>query len=461
MNSLSFWRLRPWSLDHQGRVAAWSAGCEALTGVSPEMACKLLWIHLPFQIRSDPPEPQGEGRLVSTWRTAAGDHTTIQWQFRSAPGDRKILVGAGAESNHDGGHSSMDAWPGAALLLDRAPIGIARVDLDGQLIDTNTALVSMLGYNAAELRTKSCVKLVHPEDQAEAYRLCKEVSSGQRDHFEIEERLVRKEGSSFWARVSVSLVRSRTGDPLFSIGLVQDISAERAREEEKKQADRMETLGQLASVVAHDFNNLLAVLQACHYKLQMAPDLSNEARIALQAAEKARENGAALARQITSFGRPLQKSAERLDLNEYVSQQREMLQQAAGEKVRLELTTHQEALPVCIESDTFSQALLNLVNNAKQAMPRGGEISISLEHAAHEAGRSGIARLTVRDTGTGIAPEILPRIWDPFFTTREKSGGSGLGLASVRSTIRRLGGDIQCSSRPGEGSIFTIELPLA
>jgi signal transduction histidine kinase len=244
-------------------------------------------------------------------------------------------------------------------------------------------------------------------------------------------------------------------------GALLDVTDRRQLEEQLAQARKMEAVGQLTGGVAHDFNNLLTVVIGNLDLLERRSDLDPRAQRQLAAMRYAAERGGALTRQLLAFARRQHLSPVALDVGTLIGNFAPLLKQAVGDAITIELEI--EAGPLCAEVDPaqLETALLNLAVNARDAMPRGGPLTISArtERATDDAGEdSGWVRIDVRDSGVGIAPAALERIFEPFFTTKEVGKGSGLGLSQVYGFVQQSGGQIQVQSEPGSGSCFSLLL---
>ena len=249
---------------------------------------------------------------------------------------------------------------------------------------------------------------------------------------------------------------------LMAIG--RDLTARKNLEEQLQQAQRMESVGQLAGGIAHDFNNILAVILMQSSLIENLENPSEAIREGLQQIKLAAERAAGLTRQLLTFSRRQHMQLRDIDASQVVEDLGKMLRRILGEDIELHIQTSQNLPLVHADVGMFEQVIMNLVVNARDAMPHGGRLTItttSEESPSDESialpGRQVV--LTVEDTGMGIPPEVLPRIFEPFFTTKDVGKGTGLGLATVYGIVRQHGGTVKVRSVPGEGSTFRIELP--
>ncbi|MDP1825606.1 MAG: ATP-binding protein [Archangium sp.] len=219
------------------------------------------------------------------------------------------------------------------------------------------------------------------------------------------------------------------------------------------EADRLGAVGLLAGGIAHDFNNLLTVvLSGSAFLLEGATETQKEV---LEGMLSAGERGATLTRQLLTLSQPPRASSEARCINRSVAELESLIRRLLGTSVRLEVTRCEGPLTVRLGRSFVEQVLVNLVVNARDAMPGGGTLSVTTER------KDGTAVLRVRDTGAGISPEVQSRIFEPFFTTKGDGRGTGLGLAVVMDAMQRAGGQISVDSRPGEGTLFVLTFPLA
>jgi PAS domain S-box-containing protein len=348
-----------------------------------------------------------------------------------------------------------------------AGVGMALVDGSGRMVDVNGALCRMLGYPLEELRALAFQDLLHPEDRAGSEAAFAALARGDRDHNDMERRYLRKDGGVVHLRYSVSAIRDEAGRFQLAVGIIEDVTERTELEVRLALADRMASLGTLAAGVAHEINNPLAYVvgnlafarEALAAGAATPPETLTQARQALDEANE----GAARVRQIVGDLRALSRSGEdRREPVDVAAAVRSAVNVASGvlrpcAEVRLELGP---LPPVMGDPARLGQVFLNLLVNAGQAVGEGHpERNLITVTTAIELG--GRVRVEVSDTGPGIAAEVLPRIFAPFFTTKPAGQGTGLGLAMCQQTVAAMGGEITVTSRPGEGASFAVLLPPA
>jgi PAS domain S-box-containing protein len=278
---------------------------------------------------------------------------------------------------------------------------------------------------------------------------------------------VRKDGTFFWASVVI--------DPIYEDGklvgfakITRDMTERREAQlrldEMQKQlaeSQKLDALGQLTGGVAHDFNNLLMIISGSLHTLKKGVGNDARAQRAVTAIETATRRGAALTSQLLTFARRQSVNPEAVDIAERINAVREVLHTGVGSAVNLEFEIGSKMLPATVDIAEFETALVNLVINARDAMPGGGTITVTADDRGTEAetdGRGYVA-ITVKDTGVGIAPDVLDRIFDPFFTTKPIGKGTGLGLSQVHGFAHQAGGTVKVTSALGKGTEVTILLP--
>jgi two-component system cell cycle sensor histidine kinase/response regulator CckA len=315
---------------------------------------------------------------------------------------------------------------------------------------------------------RAWIDAIHPDDrervmEEEAAALDMEVG----DTIASEYRIVVGNGHEFWVRDEYRLLTSPQDGPCLVRGVITDISARRHLEEQLRQSQKMDAIGQLAGGIAHDFNNLLLIVQ--NSALFIAADLEDDDTKKEDVEEiiKAGERAGALIRQLLTFSRKEIVRPQVIRMNEVVSDIEKLLRRTIGENFHLELKLDTNAGYVTIDRTQLEQVIVNLAVNSKDAMPRGGRIRIETRVAdrsevgsihATTNGRSYVA-LSVTDTGEGMSVEVRERAFEPFFTTKPRGEGTGLGLATVFGVVQATGGGIEIDSAPGQGTTVTAYFP--
>ena len=343
----------------------------------------------------------------------------------------------------------------------------------------NERFVGMAGYTLAELSPisfKTWEFLAHPDDLRASNEALESHFNGETACYEAECRIKHKEGHWVWVldRGKV-LTRTEDGRPLLVYGTHQDISEHKRAEAEREklqfqllQAQKMESVGILAGGVAHDFNNLLHTMRVNIEMLLQGKSADCPETRRLESVTRSMDRAARLVQQLLLFSRKAESGKERVDVNQEVREAAQMLERTIPRMVSLELHLDPDVWPISGDPVQIEQVLINLANNAVDAMPDGGRLTIETANVevdegfvrAHPGSNSGRhVLLTVSDTGCGMDREIMDHVFDPFFTTKEVGKGTGLGLASVYGIVKAHGGYIQCYSDPGLGSTFRVYLP--
>jgi len=308
---------------------------------------------------------------------------------------------------------------------------------------------------------------IHPDDYDQVMALQRTVATGGEEH-NIEHRAIAADGRVVWLRDIIHLVPNHgTKAPLLR-GLMIDITEQKRLEEQFHQSQKMEAIGRLAGAVAHDFNNLLtAITGYCEFLLEDL-DGSDPRRNDVDEIKKASDRAAGLTRQLLAFSRRQILAPQVLDLNRVVADMEKMLGRLIGEDIELIIALDPAAALVKADPNQVEQILLNLVVNARDAMPDGGTITvrtanvqIDSDHLHRSAplkpGR--YALLAVSDTGIGMDAEVRSQMFEPFYTTKDAGKGTGLGLSTVYGIVKQSGGDIVVDSAIGRGSTFKIYIP--
>ncbi len=309
---------------------------------------------------------------------------------------------------------------------------------------------------------------VHPDDRA---RVTRTIGRGCAAELDIEYRIVQPDGAIAWIHHRGSVVQNGNGGPARLAGVATDVTAQKRLEERLFQAVRLESVGRLAGGIAHDFNNLLTVILS-QVELTMAVlDPAEPLRQDLAQIRTAAQSGAALTRQLLTIGGKQTLEPTFVDLNGLVDGMLRMLRRVLGEDVVLVANLCPQLPPVWADPGQLQQVVLNLAINAREAMPRGGQLTLGTSHnGSHpplaggsiqgmSSGSGGYVQLFLSDTGIGIDAADLPHIFEPFFTTKSRSGG--LGLATCLEIVSQSGGVIQVDSQLGRGTTFEVLLPTA
>jgi two-component system, cell cycle sensor histidine kinase and response regulator CckA len=354
-------------------------------------------------------------------------------------------------------------------IYEQAGVGIGQVAFNGQLLMVNPALCRMLGYEEAELRGRKIQEIIHPDDQVREAELIGAMLREHRKSYQIEKRYLHRDGSAVWVDVFSSMVNGSAGQPLYRISVVQNVTERKRAEEQLKQAQKMEAIGRLAGGVAHDFNTLLNVMLGYSELLLAELPPSDARRERVMQIKNSGDAAALLTRQLLAFSRKQAIAQEVIDLREVASKITPILARLLRDDIVLTVKCSDEPCPVKVDPGQIQQLVLNLIANAGDAMPHGGQVNIEVraveldetyvqQHPTVQAGRH--VMFSISDTGTGMDAETVSHIFEPFFTTKEVGKGTGLGLATVYGIAKRNGGDIWVYSEPGVGTIFKVYLPL-
>ncbi len=353
-----------------------------------------------------------------------------------------------------------------AAAFDAFPDAVAITALDqGRYLLINQGFTKVAGWSAAQVIGKSSIELgvwVDPADRKAVVRTLEE--RGTIDHYEALFR--RPDGTTFNGQMSGRVVT--IDGARFLLTITRDLTQQRQLEAQLQQAQRLESVGRLAGGVAHDFNNMLLVIlgEAAVLEGALPPDHPERQSVEaiLQAAQRSRE----LTRQLLAFSRKQVISPRVVDLNALVAATRQPLSRLIGADVDLSFEPAPALWPVRLDPSQLDQVLMNLVVNARDAMPEGGALSLRTANVPADAS-AGPARcglpagdyvaLSVQDEGVGMSPETLAHAFEPFFTTKEEGKGTGLGLATIYGIARQNGGGVAVASAPGKGTTFTLYLP--
>jgi two-component system, cell cycle sensor histidine kinase and response regulator CckA len=352
--------------------------------------------------------------------------------------------------------------------FDSTTVAMVEISPDARYLRANAAFYRMFGYSPADLPGLTVADVIFPEDRDAVLSQYGRVGAGRITSYEADRRYRRKDGSPLYARVSVVAARDEAGRPATVTAVVVDMTERKKLEEQFRQAQKMEAVGRLAGGVAHDFNNLLTVINGYGQILLERLPASDPTRELVQQMTLAGERAAGLTAQLLAFSRKAIVEPKVLDLNAVVMQSANLLRRLIGEDITLATALapgldHIKADPTQVE-----QVILNLAVNAKDAMPRGGKLTIETraltlreEDTANypDLTHGRYVQLAVSDTGVGMTDEVKSRLFEPFFTTKVAGKGTGLGLAVVHGAVKQSGGRVDVYSELGIGTTFKILLP--
>jgi PAS domain S-box-containing protein len=354
-------------------------------------------------------------------------------------------------------------------LFENAVFGILRTTASGEILDANPAVVTMLGYDSVEevLRLNLYADIYkNPHDRE---RLLEDsVSSNSFDGLETEWKT--RAGGIIQVRLNGRVVRGENAELAGFEAIVEDISQRKLLEQQYRQAQKMEAVGRLAGGVAHDFNNLLTIIAVSTDTLLDVAINNEPLRQTADEIARATEQGACLVRQLMAFSRSQPQTPEPVSLNDIIGSSLRMLQILAGEDIRFELNMNAGESLVAVEPSRLEQILMNIVANARDAMAGGGIVTITTSVVEIDEEQTALyvglqpakhVRLDIADTGHGMPSEVLAHIFEPFFSTKSEGRGSGLGLSTVYGIVRQHQGHITCESVPGQGTAFSVFLPVA
>ncbi len=358
-------------------------------------------------------------------------------------------------------------------IFDLATVGIFQSRGDGTFLTVNARLADILGYPSP--RELLSVSLEHvyanPADLERVIggKVADDVTR------QTEVAWTRKDGTPVWVEVNARALRDENGQTRYVQGFVHDVTERRQSEEERRalahqlsQSQKIEAVGQLAGGIAHDFNNLLTAIRGYTELLIASLPVEDPRRQHGEQIRRCAERATSLTRQLLAFSRRQVLEPKTLDLNQIVSGLEDMLRRSIGEHIQLRVRGAPDLWPVKADPGQLEQAILNLVVNARDAMPQGGQLTIETANAELDPTYAGshapavpgqYAMVAVTDSGVGMDAQVRARLFEPFFTTKEQGKGTGLGLSTTYGIVKQSGGYIWCYSEPGRGSSFKIYLP--
>jgi len=358
------------------------------------------------------------------------------------------------------------AWH--AVIIESSDYAIISKTLAGIITTWNPGAEKLFGWSAPEAIGRSIEMIIPLEQRAEEETVLAEMNRApQRRQFEAVRR--RKDGSLISIAATLSPVFNRAGDLMGIAKIARDITGQKSLEDQFRQAQKMESIGRLAGGVAHDFNNLLTIISGYSDLLLKETKPDQPQHEFLKEIKKAGERAAALTRQLLAYSRRQLLEPDLVDLNTLVQEEENMLKQVLGADVELSLVPTDNMGRIRVDAGQLEQALMNLAINARDAMPKGGKLTIQtaqvgpedvLGFGPQDLKPGPYVLLTMTDTGCGMEAATLAHIFEPFFTTKEAGQGTGLGLAMVFGFVKQSGGHICAVSQPGQGCTFKLYFPL-
>ncbi|NLF19063.1 MAG: PAS domain S-box protein [Lentisphaerae bacterium] len=354
-------------------------------------------------------------------------------------------------------------------LFTASPLGIILSDERGRILDANPACVRLLGYSLDELRAlPSLASLLAADDVTAGRAWLRALAVAGSGMPPREFVALRRDGETVCTRHVGAVVRDEGGRFLYSLDMIEDMTETKQLEERLRHSQKIEAIGRLAGGIAHDFNNLLQVVLSCTGEALAGLDESAPLHLPLHQSEQAARRAASLTRQLLAFSRQQILQPVRLDVRHLIQELLSLLNRLIGEAICIDFQPGDGVGPVMADANQIEQVLINLCVNARDAMPGGGMLTLSTLEVTlgpedcdrRDLMQPGIyVAVQVQDTGEGMDEGTMARVFDPFFTTKAMGKGTGLGLAVAYGIARQHGGTITASSRPGQGSTFTLLLP--
>jgi PAS domain S-box-containing protein len=469
-------------LDPEGVVASWNAGAQRIKGYSD---AEIIGQHFSiFYSEADRQNglPQRaleiarrEGKYEAEgWRLRKDGTTFLASVVIDAIRENGELVGFAKitrdiTARKERESALLDSEAKFRLLVSGVTdYALYMLDPAGIVSNWNAGGQRIKGYAPEEIIGQHFSKFYTPADQASGRPSAALRQAEQTGRYEEEGWRVRKDGTFFWASVVIDAIRDESGKLLGFAKITRDITERRESQQRLErmqqqlaESQKLDALGQLTGGVAHDFNNLLMIVGGNLHNLKKLVGDHPKGKRSIEAIELAAKRGADLTRQLLTFARRQRVNPESTDVAERIKAVYEVLDSGLGGTVTLRMEIEPNLWPVVADTSELETALVNLVVNARDAMPEGGTVTIAAKNATlKDAPHPGDhVVITVRDSGVGIPPDVLSKIFDPFFTTKPVGKGTGLGLSQVHGFAHQAGGTVSVSSEMGKGTSVAICLP--
>ncbi|HEY4819082.1 MAG TPA: PAS domain S-box protein [Candidatus Acidoferrum sp.] len=398
-----------------------------------------------------------------------GSALPVEMTITALPDGGVVCVSRDMTAKRDAENARAQAEAKYRMLVEQvAAISyIAELGMHGEWLYVSPQVETMFGFSAEEWLTDSraWTMHVHPEDHKIVEAA--EEASERGERFQAEYRVVRKDGRVIWVSDTAVVVEGSNEHPLME-GIIVDITERKQLETQLQQARRMEAIGRLAGGIAHDFNNLLTIIKGYTELALKRPRISPELQADVERIEDASERASSLVRQLLAFSRRQVLQPKLLDLNSIVLGLDKLLRRLMDEDISMTTVPRKDIGTIKADPAQMEQVIMNLVVNARDAMPKGGRLTVETanvdldaayasDHATVKPGR--YVMLAVSDTGMGMSPETVAHIFEPFYTTKESGRGTGLGLSTVYGIVKQSGGYVWVYSEVGRGSSFKVYLP--
>ena len=355
------------------------------------------------------------------------------------------------------------------LVLGVSDYAIFTLDRSGIITTWNSGAERIKGYTAAEIIGQHFSRFYTKEDRQERVPQRSLMIAARTGKFETEGWRVRKDGSQFWASVVIDAIRNESGEVVRFAKITRDMTEKRVAEEQMRQAQKMEAIGQLTGGVAHDFNNILTVITGNIETMQRHLSASDQRLQRLAgAAMRGVERATILTHRLLAFSRRQPLDPKPLDINRLIIGMSDLLTRTIGEHIRVETVLSAGLWQVSADPNQLENAVLNLAVNARDAILGPGKLTLEAANtyldedyaAAHQEVRAGqYVMLAVSDTGQGMTQDVMSKAFEPFFTTKRLGEGTGLGLSQVYRFVKQSGGHIKIYSEPGEGTTVRLYFP--
>jgi PAS domain S-box-containing protein len=403
------------------------------------------------------------------FRRPNGDRVPVEMQVSLLPDGGTVCVCRDLSQHQLAEKARAEAEAKYRMLVEQvnAISYIAEIGINGQWFYVSPQVEAILGYTPEEwlALAPDWAEHIHPDDLPAV--LAAEEQSGRGLPFQAEFRVRRKDGREVWLNDTAVIAQGSNSHPVME-GIMVDITERKALETQLQQSRKMEAVGRLAGGIAHDFNNLLTIITGYTELALNRPQLPHEVRADIERIENASGRAAALVRQLLAFSRKQVLQPKILDLNKIVLNLDSLLRRLMDERIQMVTQVKDDIGKVKADPAQIEQVIMNLVVNARDAMPEGGRLVVetcntdldatyAVDHVSVKPGR--YVMLAVSDTGVGMDKQTVAHIFEPFFTTKESGRGTGLGLSTVYGIVKQSGGYIWVYSEPGKGSTFKVYLP--